>query len=1077
MRVDEGGALLALKQRLAERWQDLCLDLFGAPTNKAKREWRWGRHGSLSIRLGKLGPTFYSFEVAEGGSLLDAIMFQRGCGFRDAVAWAREWLGGDAPQNLPRPRVSRPTFDADQDEAARIASANHLWLVGRSAIGTSAERYLASRGVTAFPAEAVRFVGARDIAREIRSWPGQFGAMVVPALDAAGTVRGVQLVALNDDGTIGRTDDGRKLKRSRGSLAGAAVRFAGKDSGPLFLAEGPETALSVWLASGCTTWALLGSIAKAPLDGVPLDRAIVVCRDDDRPDSPAYKARRNAVRAWRLAGRRVVEASPWPIARHDKTDFNDVLQTNGLDAVLAQLDKAVAPMLSVSKSRPSVEAARAALARQVGEATAELLAWRDDGSKPPFLVNAVDVGIGKSEVALGAVLDAFRAGRRAVYVAPTHKLNAELASRLRAKATRRRLSPLIEIYRGAGADIDPSRPGEKMCSRPDLYKKATDAHVSPLDTVCKDCPKREECAFLEQQGRVADIWLASTDVIFRKPARPIGKPEFLVIDEGFALRGLGGLDGPPQLVTLEMIEKLPEHGSGFPSSTADLRAEISSFRRSLANLLDCGGLVGRPIERSAVVAAGLTRDICQQAAAAEWKRFRDVPSRELDRDETIAWLAGASENHEVRLMVRLWEELANLVADDGPQKSGRIYSWSIDSGKAADSFRLVWCEKIARDWRVPTLHIDATADMALIRERVGSRGRLVGTAEAATPHMHVTQLAGRFGLLALMDKKGRHLDRVWSWILATARERGGRCLVVANKAVRDRLSDAQTVPSFVELAHFNALRGLDQFSSVRTIVVLGRPMPSPGDAEMRRGALTGRAAPTSLAGAYYPSQTTTLTGRDGSALSLDAEVHPDPLTEAIRRAVCEAELVQAIGRGRGVNRSVATPLAVYVLGNVPLPGVLPNTVGRWEPLAPDEEHYAQVGVHLQSVADMARLMGEPDRKRIEKARSRARLPTISNERLLYTNVGNLGSGARMGAYAVRQKGRDGSVLNGARISEDAGPLKDHLCRALLGATLTAIHDPWAPGMGLIRCQVTGQLNFGLAPTDASGKRYSRERTP
>jgi putative DNA primase/helicase len=293
-------------------------------------------------------------------------------------------------------------------------------------------------------------------------------------------------------------------------------------------------------------------------------------------------------------------------------------------------------------------------------------------------------------------------------------------------------------------------------------------------------------------------------------------------------------------------------------------------------------------------------------------------------------------------------------------------------------------------------------------------------------------------------------------------------LVVANKAVTDRLAGAHEVPAFVELAHFNALRGLDTYGDVRGLVVLGRPMPAPSDVEMIRGALTGWATPVSLGKVYYPGRATTLSARDGSALTVDAEAHPDALTEAVRAAVCEAEIVQAIGRGRAVNRSEENPLAVYVLGNVPLTGMMPDTVGPWAPLGPDGEYFSRHGIELEATSDMARLMGE-DRERLKKARGRGRLGTNPSNKTLYWEMsptsGSPTVGARLGAYSIKQNGRKGDALSVVRITADAAPLIDHLRRALPdGAELTAVHDPWAEGFGLIQCQVTGGLNFGLAPS-------------
>ena len=61
---------------------------------------------------------------------------------------------------------------------------------------------------------------------------------------------------------------------------------------------------------------------------------------------------------------------------------------------------------------------------------------------------------------------------------------------------------------------------------------------------------------------------------------------------------------------------------------------------------------------------------------------------------------------------------------------------------------------------------------------------------------------------------------------------------------------------------------------------------------------------------------------DGTALAVEAVAyHPDPHAEAVRAASCEAELVQAIGRGRGIRRTAANPLKVILMTNVPVDDV------------------------------------------------------------------------------------------------------------------------------------------------------------
>ena len=52
---------------------------------------------------------------------------------------------------------------------------------------------------------------------------------------------------------------------------------------------------------------------------------------------------------------------------------------------------------------------------------------------------------------------------------------------------------------------------------------------------------------------------------------------------------------------------------------------------------------------------------------------------------------------------------------------------------------------------------------------------------------------------------------------------------------------------------------------------------------------------------------------------MPGEVHADPTAEAIRWSICEAELIQAMGRGRGVNRTAENPLQIDLLTDVVLP--------------------------------------------------------------------------------------------------------------------------------------------------------------
>ena len=98
--------------------------------------------------------------------------------------------------------------------------------------------------------------------------------------------------------------------------------------------------------------------------------------------------------------------------------------------------------------------------------------------------------------------------------------------------------------------------------------------------------------------------------------------------------------------------------------------------------------------------------------------------------------------------------------------------------------------------------------------------------------------------------------------------------------------------------------------------------------------------------------------RDGTGYGVEGDRHPDPTAEAVRWQIAEGEVLQAIGRGRGVNRTPATPLTIEIWADVVLP-VTVDQVLRWDdvPVGAEVEMLA-AGMVLKSPADMARCWPE-----------------------------------------------------------------------------------------------------------------------
>jgi putative DNA primase/helicase len=119
--------------------------------------------------------------------------------------------------------------------------------------------------------------------------------------------------------------------------------------------------------------------------------------------------------------------------------------------------------------------------------------------------------------------------------------------------------------------------------------------------------------------------------------------------------------------------------------------------------------------------------------------------------------------------------------------------------------------------------------------------------------------------------------------------------------------------------------------------VIGRTEPSARTVEQTARVLFGAEAieiePDEKGAVMYPTTTRGVRMRDGRGIAVQGPMHPDERAEAVRWAICEAGLVQAVGRGRGVNRTDADPLQIDILTNVVLP-IEVDEVTTWQRIQP-----------------------------------------------------------------------------------------------------------------------------------------------
>jgi putative DNA primase/helicase len=183
----------------------------------------------------------------------------------------------------------------------------------------------------------------------------------------------------------------------------------------------------------------------------------------------------------------------------------------------------------------------------------------------------------------------------------------------------------------------------------------------------------------------------------------------------------------------------------------------------------------------------------------------------------------------------------------------------------------------------------------------------------------------------------------------------GKVLVVCQIGLETALLSGE-LPENVAVRHYNDIAGENAYSDVALLIAIGRTEPSPPDIERTARALFGAEVaeiiPDDKGAVRYPRVVRGIRIRDGTGRAVEGAEHPDPRAEAVRLAICEAGLIQAIGRGRGVNRTADNPLEIDILTNIVLP-IEVDELTTWEHIQPTHaEVMRSRGAVPLSYADM-----------------------------------------------------------------------------------------------------------------------------
>ena len=127
------------------------------------------------------------------------------------------------------------------------------------------------------------------------------------------------------------------------------------------------------------------------------------------------------------------------------------------------------------------------------------------------------------------------------------------------------------------------------------------------------------------------------------------------------------------------------------------------------------------------------------------------------------------------------------------------------------------------------------------------------------------------------------------------------------------------VPEGLAMAHFNALRGRDEWKESAWLGIVGRTMPPEEELRDLAAVIDGQPAER---GGYVWRDAVWPDAKDPEREWVREQTVPgreDPLEQALLDMICGDELAQAIGRVRLVRRPLAG-VAVDILTNHPVPG-------------------------------------------------------------------------------------------------------------------------------------------------------------
>jgi len=999
-----------IKTRASSKIIDLCRKLL--PSEYIEQR---PLRGSVTFARTKEGRTYtanvsgrYAGKVKDWrGENMDAVSLVREYGgarsYTEALQILADWCGIDTGINsteedreelAEKAREANKTREAKKakeaeksakktqaEEAKKKGYAAHYWNASQPVMpGSIADRYLTE---------------VRGIARPSQGWPTDTirfhsgdCALVAGISDDKGKVLTAQRIFLTPDGkrALETHEDGTVTKKQKkvlsGNRTGLRFRLPARTTTQqqenqrriIAICEGPETALSIWTATGFETWATIGVSSRVY---PPPGSLVIYCRDNESEGTQAYKAANNAAEQWTSSGCAVVTVWPWGeySTRENqlKTDLNDALLAHGPEyvrrIVTTPINKLFAEITLHNPVYQQVSTSRKKMADQMEQWFAG--GWVD--SRETLI--SVDAGTGKTAGAIQAALKTFIEtripGRPLVFSFPDHRLAEEKRAEIERAASEIGATLNIKVFKGR-EQIEAN--GIAMCENIEQAKEVQAAGMSASEYLCNakngNCPYRFDCPYVKQMQTSADIWLITHASLMINKPKNIGLPQFLIIDEPTLKNGLTGIEGKPRLISGIALPTRRTQGADQETIYAfkgwDM-GEVESLANTVRTMLEkqAEGIEQNETRYLSKALASeyfghVNLDVAIEQTNQALRRLKPDLQQIKKRTDILRALGRTA---------ALLQEIKRLLNDKDLTESPRVI---LTTGKENELlYRLTGRKEISKLWlapseneanestnnRTPILMLDATANLPLIKSFFPDI-KIMDAIRAATPHARITLMQGQqWGFMAQKNAVKTHKEgktergdgqtiegmRITLW-RHWLRSGGKTTLAIMGKSLREYLEELNTekpgfLPPGCDLAHFGATRGLNKWEEVGTILVFGRMLIPHDKLQMQAEAMTGKPVMRQNEQAKI---TKTRILPDGRSITLNEYSHPDETVNAFLKASVDGETIQAIGRGRAVNRKANNPLNVYIYADT-FPDGLPlddvqqsSAITPWERMALNE---------------------------------------------------------------------------------------------------------------------------------------------